>query len=268
MKANAAAFEPTYAAVVESLDESVGVLLKKLESLSVAENTLVIFTSDNGGLHVPESKHDRVTHNGPLRAGKGFLYEGGLRVPLFVRWPGQVKPGTVIDALVQTTDWLPTLLEAAGAKSPPVLDGASFAGVLAGTARPAGRALCWHQPHYTNQGGRPGGAVREGNWKLTEWYEDDSAELFDLACDPGEATDVSARHPDRVKALRAKLAGWRYEVGAQEMTPNPEFDAARHKALYLDPDPSKFAPATASPMSFVAMQAWRKRMDAAVSTKK
>ncbi len=179
-----------------------------------------------------------------------------------------MKPGTVIDAPVQTTDWLPTLLEVVGAKPPAKLDGTSFAGVLKATAKPAERALHWHQPHYTNQGGRPGGAVREGNWKLIEWYEDDSAELFDLAADPGEATDVSAKHPDRVKQLRAKLAGWRMAVGAQEMTPNPAFDAAKHKALYLDPDPSKFAPATASPMSFGAMQAWRKRMDAAVSTKK
>ncbi len=268
VKASAAAFEPTYAAVIESLDESVGVLLKKLNDLGVADNTLVIFTSDNGGLHVPELKHERVTHNGPLRAGKGFLYEGGLRVPLVVRWPGQVKPGTVIDAPVQTTDWLPTLLEAAAAKPPPVLDGASFAGVLKAAAKPAERALYWHQPHYTNQGGRPGGAVRAGDWKLIEWYEDGSAELFDLAADPGEATDVSAKHPNRVKALRAQLAAWRKAVGAQEMSPNPAFDAARHKALYLDPDPSKFAPRTASAAEFAALQAWRKRMDAAVSTNK
>ena len=268
VKANAAVFEPTYAAVVESLDESVGVLLKKLNDLGIADNPLVIFTSDNGGLHVPELKHERVTHNGPLRAGKGFLYEGGLRVPLLVRWPGKVKPRTVIDATVQTTDWLPTLLEAVGENRQEKLDGASFAGVLKGTTKPAERALYWHQPHYTNQGGRPGGAVREGNWKLIEWYEDDSAELFDLAADTGEATDVSAKHPDRMKALRAKLAAWRKEVGAQEMTPNAAFDASRHKAIYVDPDPSKFAPATASPMSFEAMQSWRKRMDAAVSTKK
>ncbi len=268
VKANAAAFEPTYAAVVESLDESVGVLLKKLESLGVAENTLVIFTSDNGGLHVPELKHERVTHNGSLRAGKGFLYEGGLRVPLLVRWPGKVMPGTVIDAPVQTTDWLPTLLEAVGAKPPAKLDGVSFAGVLTGTTKPVERPLFWHQPHYTNQGGRPGSVVREGNWKLIEWAEDGSAELFDLATDPGEATDISAKRPDRVKALRAKLAGWRTEVGAQGMTPNPEFDAAVHKTLYLDPDPSKFAPATALPVTLKAMQAWRKRMDAAIPTEK
>ena len=268
VKENAAAFEPTYAAVVESLDQSVGVLLEKLESLGLAQNTLVIFTSDNGGLHVPELKHERVTHNGPLRAGKGFLYEGGLRVPLLVRWPGKVKPGTVIDAPVQTTDWLPTLIEAVGAKPPANLDGVSFAGPLTGTAKMAERPLFWHQPHYTNQGGRPGSVIREGKWKLIEWAEDGSAELFDLAADPGEATDISAKHPDRVKALRASLAGWRKAVGAQEMRPNPEFDAAMHKALYFDPDPSKFAPATASPEAFEAMQAWRKRMDAAASVKK
>ena len=267
VKSNADAFEPTYAAVVESLDRSVGVLLKKLDSLGLTQNTLVIFTSDNGGLHVPELKHDRVTHNGPLRAGKGFLYEGGLRVPLLVRWPGKVKPGTVIDAPVQTTDWLPTLLEAVGAKPPAKVDGVSFAGVLTGGTKPAARPLFWHQPHYMNQGGRPGSAVREGDWKLIEWAEDGSTELFDLTADPGEATDVSAKHHDRVKALRASLEGWRKAVGAQEMTPNPEFDATAHEALYLHPDPSKFAPATASTKEFAAMQAWRKRMDAASAKK-
>ena len=266
--ANAAAFEPTYAAVVESLDESVGVLLKKLDALGVADDTIVVFTSDNGGLHVPELKHERVTHNGPLRAGKGYLYEGGLRVPLIVRWPGKVKPGTTIDTPVITTDWLPTLADVAGGKPPKTLDGANLAGLLRGSGPPPDRPLFWHQPHYINQGSRPGSAVREGNWKLVAWAETGTAELFDLSSDPGEKTDVSADHPDRVKHLRAKLAEWLKAVDAQEMKPNPDFDAALHKQLYLTPDPSKFAPAAATPAEWEAIHLWRKRMDAAVKPTK
>ncbi|OWK46348.1 sulfatase [Fimbriiglobus ruber] len=268
VKTNAAAFEPTYAAVVESLDASVGQLLQTLDNLGVADRTIVIFTSDNGGLHVPELKHERVTHNGRLRAGKGFLYEGGLRVPLIVRWPGTVKPGMVISTPVQTADWLPTLLEIAGRKVPAGLDGVSFGGQLTGGEVPVPRSLYWHQPHYTNQGGRPGSAIRDGNWKLIEWAEDDSAELFDLTTDPGETTDLAAKYPDRVKTLRAKLATWRTGLGAQTMSPNPAFDTTKHRALYIDPDPSKFAPATASPVTFEAMRAWRKRTDAAVAAQR
>jgi arylsulfatase A-like enzyme len=149
---NADAFEPTYAALIESLDDSVGLLLKKLDALKLTENTLVVFTSDNGGLHVPELKHRRITHNTPCRAGKGYLYEGGIRIPLIVRWPGKVPAGTEIATPVISTDWLPTLLELAGAKVPPGLDGVSIAGLLTGTGKLAPRPLFWHVPHYTNQG--------------------------------------------------------------------------------------------------------------------
>lgn len=268
VKANSTAFEPTYAAVVESLDESVGVLLKKLDTLGIADNTIVIFTSDNGGLHVPELKHDRVTHNGPLRAGKGYLYEGGLRVPVIVRWPGKVKAGTTIDTPIITMDWLPTFVEIAGGKPPKTLDGVSLAGLLTGSAKPAERPLFWHQPHYTNQGGRPGCVVREGNWKLVVWAETATAELFDLSADPGERTDVYAKHPDRVKAMQAKLTEWLKATDAQEMKPNPAFDAALNKSLYATPDPSKFAPVIATPAEWDSIHEWRMRMDAAVKVKK
>lgn len=260
-KANAKAFEPTYAAVVESLDDSVGVLLKKLDDLGLAENTLVIFTSDNGGLHVPELKHDRVTHNGELRAGKGYLYEGGTRIPLIVRWPGHVKPGTAVDTPVITTDWLPTLAELGGQKLPKDLDGTSLAPLLLGTGKLERRQLFWHQPHYTNQGGRPGTAVIDGRWKLIEWAEGGS-ELFDLDADPGESNDESAKQPDVVADLRTSLDRWKKAVGAQEMESNPKFDAGLHRKLYLDFDPSKFAPATAAPDVWTAVAAWRKLMDA------
>ena len=260
--ANKKAFEPTYAAVIESLDDTVGLLLKKLDELKLADNTVVVFTSDNGGLHVPELSHQKVTHNTPYRAGKGYLYEGGLRVPALVCWPGVVRPGTELDAPVVTEDWFPTLLAVADGRAKST-DGENLTGHLKGGAAPV-RPLYWHQPHYTNQGGRPAGAVRLGTWKLIEHYEDGSAELFDLAADVGETGSIAERHPDRVKELRAKLAAWRTSVGAQENTPNPAFDPKLHRPLYLDVDPSRYAPAAATAGEFARMQVWRKAMDAVV----
>lgn len=260
---NAAAFGPTYAAVIESLDDTVGVLMAKLDELKLAGNTLVVFTSDNGGLHVPEGGHATVTHNTPYRAGKGFLYEGGIRVPCLARWPGKIPAGRTVADPVVTTDWLPTLLELTGAPAPAGLDGASFAGVLRGGTRPQPR-LHWHVPHYTNQGSRPGGAVRDGNWKYVEHYEDGAAELYDLLADPGERTDLAARHPDKVAALRKGLADWRAAVGAQANAPNPAFDPVKHRELYVDVDPSRYDPVADGPSGVTRMLAWRKRMNAVV----
>lgn len=267
IKMNAAAFDPTYAAVVESLDDSIGVLLKKLDSLGVAGNTIVVFTSDNGGLHVPELTLPRVTHNGKLRAGKGFLYEGGLRVPAIVRWPGKVNPGSTIDAPIITMDWLPTFLEMAGQKSPESLDGVSLVGLMQRSVKLADRPLFWHQPHYTNQGGLPGTAVREQNWKLIEWTEDGHVELFDPANDPGETINLAGKQPESVKAMRAKIAGWKKSVDAQEMTENPNFDVKLHNGIYFKPDPSKFAPLTASDADWAVIREWRTRTDAIVRKK-
>jgi arylsulfatase A len=268
VKKNAGAFEPTYAAVIESLDETVGLLLKTLGELKLAESTIVVFTSDNGGLHVPEGPQQKVTHNTPYRAGKGYLYEGGLRVPLIVRWPGQVTAGRTIDTPVITTDWLPTLLELTGGKAPAGLDGVSLAGLLTGTGKPADRPLYWHLPHYTNQGSRPSGAIRVGNLKLIEHYEDHSAELFDLSQDPAETSNRAERLPLETLTLRAQLDRWRVAVKAQENTPNPKFDADLHRKLYIDVDPSKYDPAKATKAEFERMQQWRKDMDAAVARKK
>jgi arylsulfatase A-like enzyme len=261
---NAGAFEPTYAAVIESLDDTVGMMLKKLDEWKLRNNTLVVFTSDNGGLHVPELKHRKITHNTPFRAGKGFLYEGGIRVPLIVRWPGKFAAGRVDPTPTITTDWLPTLLDLTGAKVPAGPDGQNMAGVMIEREKARDRVLYWHVPHYTNQGSRPGGAVRDGDWKLIEHYEDGSVELFNLADDPGERTNLADRERDRAGRLRGDLARWRKLVGAQENSPNPKFDPALHRSLYVDVDPSRYDPLKATPAEFARMQEWRKSMDAVV----
>jgi arylsulfatase A-like enzyme len=265
VRQNAGAFEPTYAAVIESLDTTVGLLMQKLDELKMTENTVVLFTSDNGGLHVPEGPHARITHNTPYRAGKGYLYEGGLRVPAIVRWPGVVKAGREIATPVITTDWLPTLVGIAGGEVP-VCDGIDLGGLLRGQDA-KDRPLYWHLPHYTNQGSRPSGAVREGNWKLIEHYEDSSVELFDLAADPSETRNLTGKEPDRVRSLRASLAGWRQRVYAQMNEKNPEFDEVRHRSLYVETDPSRYDPIRATRSEFERMQAWRTGMNDVVRKK-
>ncbi|MDD4869807.1 MAG: sulfatase, partial [Kiritimatiellae bacterium] len=177
---NTGAFEPVYAGVIETLDDTVGRLLATLDSLKLTEKTIVIFTSDNGGLHVPEGPHPRVTHNTPYRAGKGFVYEGGLRIPLIIRWPGHVPAGKIVDEPVINTDWIPTMLELAGQPVPSGLDGISFAVGLNGHGHMPQRSFFWHFPHYTNQGSRPSGAMREGDWLLVEFYDEEQAELYNL----------------------------------------------------------------------------------------
>ena len=214
-----------YAAMVEAMDLAVGKVLAKLDELGLRENTLVIFTSDNGGLSTSEGWP---TSNLPLRGGKGWMYEGGIREPLLVRWPAVVKAGSVIGMPVSSPDIFPTLLEAAGAKPQPgqTLDGASLLPLFKGGTLHA-RALFWHYPHYGNQGGAPSAAVRRGDWKLIEWQEDNRAELFNLAQDIGEQTDVAAMEPQRVAQLRAELHAWQKQVGAKFPIPNPAYDPAK-----------------------------------------
>lgn len=259
---NAGAFEPVYAGVIETLDDTVGRLLAKLDALNLSERTVVIFTSDNGGLHVPEGPHPKVTHNTPYRAGKGFVYEGGLRIPLLVRWPGHVPSGVVVPQPVLNTDWIPTLLDLAGQPIPSGLDGLSFAAVLTQRGTAPKRRLCWHFPHYTNQGSRPSGAVREDDWMLVEYYDEDRVELYDLATDPRETQDRAAQQPARVAQMRASLAAWRQSVGAQENRPNPSFAPARYRELYQDVDPTRFDPARADQAQWQQMRQWRQRMNA------
>ena len=257
---NRGAFEPVYAALIETLDDTIGIIMRKLDELGIAENTIVVFTSDNGGLHVPELKHERVTHNTPFRAGKGYVYEGGQRVPLIVRWPGHVPAGRVIDDPVNNTDWIPTLMEMAGFDAPSGLDGVSFAaGLLGGEMEQ--RPLFWHFPHYTNQGGRPSGAMRDGDWLLVEYYDVDRCELYDLSKDIGESRDLASKFPERVASMRKALAGWRKKLDVQYNTPNPDLDEQKFEELYVTVDPSKFDPLAADEDEWARMQLWRKGMD-------
>lgn len=212
---------PVYAAMLESLDEAVGRVLKKLADLKLADNTIVVFTSDNGGLCTLEGPNTPPTINAPLREGKGFLYEGGLRVPLILRWPGVTKPGTN-PLPVWSGDLYSTLLDACGVKSDGKPDGGSLVPVLKGGTI-ASTALYWHYPHYSNQGGKPGGAIRLGDYKLVEFFENGRRELFDLKADPGENRNLAADKPDVVKQLADKLADWRTKVGAKMPTPNPDY---------------------------------------------
>jgi arylsulfatase A-like enzyme len=211
-----------YAGMVEAMDLAVGKVLAKLDELGLRENTLVIFTSDNGGLSTSEGSP---TSNLPLRGGKGWIYEGGIREPLLVRWPAVVKPGTVVGAPVSSPDFFPTLLEAAGAKPKPdqILDGVSLLPVLKGGSLPE-RSLFWHYPHYGNQGGTPSAAVRRGDYKLIEWFEDGRVELFNVKEDLGERSDLAAAQPQRVAQLREELHAWRKEVGAKSTIPNPAYN--------------------------------------------
>ncbi|MBI3469631.1 MAG: sulfatase [Planctomycetes bacterium] len=217
-----------YAGMVEAMDLAVGKVLAKLDELGLASNTLVIFTSDNGGLSTSEGWP---TSNLPLRAGKGWLYEGGIREPFLVRWPGVVQPGRVISTPISSPDVFPTLLEAAGtqAEAGQTLDGVSLVLLFRGEALPE-RSLYWHYPHYGNQGGAPGAAIRRGNWKLIEWYEDGRVELFDLSRDLGEQGDLAQSEPARTASLRKELHAWHKEVGAKFSSPNAAFDPAKPNA--------------------------------------
>lgn len=211
-----------YAGMVEAMDLAVGKVLAKLDELGLRENTLVVFTSDNGGLSTSEGWP---TSNAPLRAGKGWMYEGGIREPLLLRWPAVVKAGMVISTPVSSPDFFPTLLEVAGAPPPAgqVLDGVSLVPLLRGGALPE-RALFWHYPHYGNQGGAPCAAIRRGDWKLIQWFEDRRVELFDLAADLGETNDLARQEPARAGALLNELRAWQREVGAKLPGVNPNYN--------------------------------------------
>jgi arylsulfatase A-like enzyme len=210
-----------YAGMVEAMDQAVGKVLAALDRAGLADRTIVVFMSDNGGLSTSEG---HPTSNLPLRAGKGWLYEGGIREPWIVHAPGVTKPGSTCGTPVTSTDFFPTLLDLADLPIQPAQhrDGMSLLPLLKGGQRARG-PLFWHYPHYGNQGGAPGGAVRDGDWKLIEWYEDGSLELFNLKNDLGETTNLTAREPDRVKALHEKLKAWRREVGAKMPVPNPDY---------------------------------------------
>jgi arylsulfatase A-like enzyme len=216
--------DPVYAAMIASVDESVGRVTALLEELGLAENTLVVFSSDNGGVggYIREGlrKAGDVTDNAPLRGGKGMLVEGGIRVPYLFRWPGRLPAGTTSDAPFTSVDLYPTLIEAAGVPPEPgqILDGRSRLDVLAG-GPDAPRTIYWHFPGYLGAGKdawrtTPVGALREGPWKLLEYFEDGRLELYDLAADPGERENLAASRPEKAEELRGRLAAWRNAVDA------------------------------------------------------
>jgi len=207
-----------YAAMVESIDDSVGRVLAKLEELGLADNTVVIFMSDNGGLSTAEGSP---TSNVPLRAGKGWLYEGGVREPMIIKWPGVTKPGGVCREPVISTDFYPTMLEMAGLALRPEqhVDGLSLCGLLRGEGGLKRKAVYWHYPHYSNQGGKPGGVVRCGDYKLIEFYEDNHVELYNLASDIGEKQDISAAMPAKAAELKKMLHEWLDSVDANMPKP-------------------------------------------------
>ena len=208
-----------YAAMVEAVDQAVGTVLDAVEEAGLADDTVVILMSDNGGLSTSEG---HPTSNLPLRAGKGWLYEGGIREPMLILWPGVTTPGSRCDTPVTSTDFYPTILDVTGQPPRPDqhADGRSLAPLLRDPGASLDRdALYWHYPHYGNQGGAPSGAIRKGDWKLIEWYEDGTLELFDLANDIGEQHNVAPDHPDIVEELHARLDAWRNTVDARMPTP-------------------------------------------------
>ncbi len=219
-----------YAAMIESVDESVGRISAALDRLDLTANTVVVFFSDNGGL-------ERVSSNAPLRAGKGTPYEGGIREPLIVRWPGEIAPGSVCDTPVISTDFFPTFLDLAGLPARPEhhRDGLSLVPLLRQSGEIDRDTLYWHFPHYHIA--PPYGVVRQNDWKLIHFDEDQRSELYHLAEDPFEKSDLAASRPEMVERLQAILVKWREDVGAQMPTPNPDHDPAKPPNRMVDPAP-------------------------------
>lgn len=228
-----------YAAMLESLDDGIGRIMQKLAELKLAENTLVIFTSDNGGLATLEGPHTPATSNAPLREGKGYLYEGGVRVPLLLHWPRSIKAG-LNSTPVSGVDLLPTIVRACGLPIPQDVDGQDISAAWL-ESRELARDLYWHYPHYSNQGGKPGSAIRSGRWKLIEFFEDGRRELFDLTSDMREVRNLALQHPQVVEELAKKLAEWRKTVGAKMMEPNPNYAPNPQAADGVITMPAKWA---------------------------
>lgn len=210
---------PVYAGMVQAMDQAVGKVLDALQQAGLGDNTIVIFMSDNGGLSTAEGQP---TSNLPLRGGKGWLYEGGIREPMIVKWPGVVKAGSVCETPVISTDFYPTMLDMADLPLRPKqhMDGKSIVPLLEGGTI-SERPLFWHYPHYGNQGGTPGAAVRLGDWKLIEFFEDRPVELYNLKQDIGEKNNRAAAEPEKVKELLELLHNWQKEVDARFPSPNP-----------------------------------------------
>ena len=214
-----------YAAMIDSMDQTVGRIRQTLDELNIADRTIIIFTSDNGG-RIP------TTANAPLRAGKGSCYEGGVRVPLIVYWPKMTQAGSECATPVITMDLYPTVLEAIRISdaNTPSSDGLSLVPLLRQNGNLPERALFWHYPHYQHyqqEGTTPYGAIRRGDSKLIEFYDDNRVELYDLSDDVGERRNVAASAPDLVKTLREELHAWRRSINAQMPAPNPAYDPTK-----------------------------------------
>ncbi|MGE0756592.1 MAG: sulfatase [Pirellulaceae bacterium] len=212
--------KPEYAAMIESIDESVGRVLAALQERDISENTVILFTSDNGGFY-------NATNNAPLRANKGAYYEGGIRVPLIVKWPGVTRPGLVVSEPVTSTDLYPTCLAAAGLPARPHQhqDGVSLQPLLRGGGGIGDRSLFWHYPHYNEHPSSvPSSVVRKGSWKLIETFDPEGIELYNLADDLRESKNLAATETGKVEELRRELEAWRVVVGAERMLPNPDYD--------------------------------------------
>lgn len=208
-----------YAGMVETMDDAVGAVMDAIDAAGIAENTMVVFMSDNGGLSTSEG---HPTSNLPYRAGKGWLYEGGIREPMMIRWPGVTDSGSISSVPVTSTDFYPTMLEAAGldARADQHADGMSLVPALRGGSLER-EALFFHYPHYGNQGGSPGSAVRMGDFKLIRFFEDGREELYNLAEDPGESNDLSGEQAELARRMSAMLSAWHDDVDAQFPSPNP-----------------------------------------------
>lgn len=231
-----------FAAMVESVDESVGRIMEKIKELGIEENTILIFFSDNGGMSAanfgnPKRKINNnktalnkaySTSNLPLRGAKGWFYEGGIREPLIIKWPGKGRVSEVCEVPVISVDFYPTIMEMTGISYQPenlVLDGKSLVPLINGKGELDERALFWHFPHYSNHGQQsPCGVIRKGDYKLIEYYENFNVQLFNLKMDPSEKNDISQTEPGKVNELRNLLHEWRTDVNAQMMEDNPDYD--------------------------------------------
>ncbi|MBM3874870.1 MAG: sulfatase [Verrucomicrobia bacterium] len=212
--------KPEYAAMVESIDDSVGRVMVTLKELKLEENTAILFTSDNGGFY-------NATSNAPLRANKGAYYEGGIRVPLIIKWPGVTKPGLVVNVPVTSTDLYPTCLAAAGLPARPNQhqDGVNLRPVLAGEGPLPARSLFWHYPHYNEHPSSvPSSVIRKGPWKLIETFDPAGIELYNLVNDLSETKNLATTETAKTAELRRELDAWRVAVGAERMLPNPDHD--------------------------------------------
>ena len=219
---------PALATMVAAVDDSVGVLLAKLTELKLDENTVVIFFSDNGGLSTLQRGRFGPGCNLPLRAGKGWLYEGGVREPTIIRAPGVTQPGSVSHKPLISMDFFPTMLDLAGLPLKPKLhvDGRSLLSQLKGNDT-GNRTLHWHYPHYHGSSWKPGASIRDGDWKLIEFYHYNNFELYNLAKDPGERTNLAKRNPRKAAELRAKLSAWQKQIKAKMPAPNPDYKPTR-----------------------------------------